>query len=105
MRAGLLDEKISIWRNNFTKNKYGEEEEGWFKVCDTRACLRHDSGTRANLNNEILYTSIKTFQVRYYIDVDDFDRVEWKGKMYRILNIDPDKDKQCKFIRTERVDD
>ena len=105
MRAGLLKETISIYRNEFTKNEYGEETEGWRLVTTTRAGLRHDSGTRAVEDGAIVYTAIKTFQVYYYVDVDDFDRIEWNGKMYRILNIDPVIEQQCKFIRTELIQD
>lgn len=105
MKAGVLKEKIKILRNEFVKNRFGEETECWTEVYNTRAELKHDTGSRLNVNNEILYSAIKTFKIRYYVDVDDFDRVEWNGKQYRIISIEPDVNLQCKYIKTERVDD
>lgn len=105
MKAGSLKETIKIIRNKFEKTKFGDEIEIWVDLCSTRAELKHDTGSRLNVNNEILYSAIKTFKVRYYVEVDEFDRIEWNGKQYRIISIEPDRNQRCKYIKTELVND
>jgi SPP1 family predicted phage head-tail adaptor len=105
MRAGLLTEQIDIIESVLTVNDFGEETEEWVTKYSTRARLVHNGGNRLLVNNEVTYSNIKTFQVRYYVPVDDFDRIRWEGKVYRILNIEPNKAQQNKTIKTELVND
>lgn len=105
MRAGLLKEPITILENVITINEFGEQSEQWINKIETRARLVNDGGDRTIINGEIFYSNIKTFQVRYYVDIDEFDRIEWCGKQYRVLNIQPDRAKQNKTIRTELIND
>lgn len=105
MRAGLLTEQIEIIKNVITANDFGEETEEWIPKYKTRARLVHDGGDRTIINGEIFYSHAKTFQIRYYVPVDDFDRIVWENKIYRILNIEPDKNKQNKTIKAELIND
>ena len=105
MRAGLLKEPIEIWRKTLTVNDYGEETEEWNSIYSTRARLLHDGGSRVIDNQQVFYDHAKTFQIREYVPVDDYDRIMWKGKFYRILNIEPDTAKMQQIIKTELIDD
>ena len=105
MRAGLLKEPIKILENTIVTNEFGEQSETWSLKSETRARLVNDGGDRTIINGEIFYSNIKTFQVRTYIDIDEFNRIEWKGKQYRVLNIQPDTSKQNITIRTELIND
>ena len=51
----------------------------------------HKGGNRTLSNDEVAYQYTKTFQVRHYIMVNEYDRIQWNGKIYRILDIEPDK--------------
>lgn len=105
MRAGLLEEKIKIYETAVMVNEYGEETTEWNEKYSTRARLIHDGGGRTNENQEIFYASIKTFQVRYYVPVGYFDRIEWNGNFYRIIDIVPDKVQQNLTIKTELINE
>lgn len=105
MRAALFSEPIEILRAIITTNDYGEEITEWKSIYKTRARLIHDSGSRGISNDEIVYTYIKTLNVRYYIPVEDFDRVIWNSNTYRILEIEPSDDKSYKTIKIELVND
>jgi len=51
------------------------------------------------------YTSLVTFNMRYYVDIRDYDRILYNDKFYRVLNIDR-KDKQNYItVDTELVND
>lgn len=105
MRAGLLTEPIEILEKVIETNEYGEETESLQVKYTTRARLVNDGGDRTIINGEIFYSNAKTFQVRQYVPVDDFDIIRWHQKLYRILNILPDNSRMNKTIRTELIND
>lgn len=85
MIAGRLNEPIKIFHPTVKYNEFGEANEEYKEVYTTRANVDHNSGARTVENNEIVFDYIKTFNVRSYVPVTDADRIEWQGKMYRIL--------------------
>ena len=105
MRAGLLKEKISILKPSCTVNKFGEEITDWIVVKVTLARLVHNGGSRTVVNGDVFLTHNKTFQVRQYVDIDEFDRILWDGKTYRIVNIEPIKEQMMIEIKAELIND
>lgn len=105
MIAGILNEIIEIYVPEITRNEVGEQNTNYVLKCKTRARIIHNSGNRTTENNEVVYNYIKTFQVRSYIEISDFDRIKWNDKYYRILNIEPNKQEQQKSITTELVNE
>lgn len=103
MRAGILQESIQILKLVPENNDYGESMDYYAPCCKTRAEVTPLSGSRTNENNEIFYAHTYRFVVRRYVDVDDFDRILWKDKMYRVLNIDDDRTYNQKVINAELV--
>ncbi|MDV3120789.1 phage head closure protein [Segatella copri] len=53
----------------------------------------------------MVFNYTKIFTIRYYHNIDEKDRILWKGKLYRILSVEPDRDKQSIIIRTELIND
>ena len=105
MRAGLLKEQIEIITPQITTNDYGEQTTEWVSKYQTRAKLVHTSGGRAEYNDEVFYAHVKTLEVRDYVPVDDFDRIVWNKKQYRILDIEPDTAQMKYIIRVELVNE
>lgn len=105
MNAGRLDEIIVIQKPIVSKDEYGANITEWVDSIRTRADVQFESGNRQNENNEIVYSYSKVFTIRYYHNIDEFDRVIWKCKKYRILSIEPDKGKQSITIRTELINE
>lgn len=103
MRAGILNEIIQIARLHESTNDFGEQFDEYVPSCTTRANVTPMSGGRADDNHEIFYAHTYKFIVRRYVKVDDFDRILWKGKQYRILNIDDDRTYNQKIINAELV--
>ena len=91
MRAGLLNESIEILSSVVSTNDFGEETTEWVTSYTTRARLVHNGGGRTNENGEVFYASMKVFQIRDYVPIDDFCRILWNDRVYRILDIEPDK--------------
>ena len=105
MKGGLLQEVIQVITPVVTKNSYGEETTEWQEKLTLRANLTHNTGTRTNTNGEIFYTNTKIFEVRFYADIDEYDRIIFEDKIYRIINIEPNRKVQKKTIISELVND
>lgn len=103
MRAGILNEKIQILKLQQTTNEFGEQFDLYAPCCSTRAEVTPLSGGRQDVNNEIFYAHVYRFVIRRYVNVDDFDRILWKDKQYRILNIDDDREYNQKVVNAELV--
>ena len=93
MRAGLLTDPVTFRKATITKIQYGQEETYWENHIITRGNIKFNSGNRVTENNEIINTYTVTFTVRSYHKIDEFMRILWKGKTYRILSIEEDKTK------------
>ena len=105
MRAGLLKETITIQNQISTKDIFGATSTLWIKKISTKAQVTNNSGNRINQNNEILHTYNKTFTIRLYHNVEDSDRILYKGKLYRIISIDREINTQLINIITELIND
>lgn len=105
MRAGLLTERIEILKPDVSTNDFGEETTDWISIYTTKARLVHTGGNRTVQNDEVFYSYTKTFQIRNYVSVQEYDRILWNGKQYRILDIEPEKQQQQITIKTELVND
>ena len=103
MRAGILTEQVQILRVKVIHNEYGEQRDIYKPWCTTRANITPVSGARTDENYEVFYEHRYKFVVRLYVDVNDFDRILWNGKQYRIINIDENKRQNNKTIITELV--
>lgn len=105
MKAGLLNETISIFRQMEMQSDFGDISTTYKEVNTTRANVEHKLGERTVQNNEIFYDYSKTFVVRFYVDVIDTDWIKYGTKFYRVISIEPDKKKQQKTILTELVNE
>ena len=87
MRAGILKYPIEIWKVTVTRNEYNEQTDTYTKSYSTRANITYNSGSRTDINNEIVYPLNLTFEVRSYVPVTDFDHIKYNSRFYRILAI------------------
>ena len=105
MIAGQLTEIIEVHRPITTINEYGEQSVHYSLIYTTKARLLHNSGNRELVNSEIFYGYVKTFFVRDYIQVGDFDWIKWNGKFYKILSITPNKQRMELEIKCELINE
>lgn len=105
LRAGLLSDKITIQRAQTVKDDFGGTKTVWQDLYTTRTRKTYRSGNRVNENNEIIFAYTKTFTVRRYVPVQERDRVLWNGQKWRILSLEPSRDKQSIEIVTELINE
>lgn len=101
MFAGLLSEVIEIYRCTKTRNDFGEEELTWKFSSKTRAEVSHSSTSRTVIEHEIQFPYSKYFVVRKYVDVQEDDRIKYNGKYYTITSIEFNRERQCKKITVD----
>lgn len=106
MRAGVLNEIITIEELKVIKNEYGEEQtDNYVKKFSTRAEVRWNNGQRITDNNELFFAYDITFTIRYYNDIDELDRIIWNNKKYRILSIERNRQWQMINIKCELINE
>ena len=105
MIAGILNEVIEIWTPTIVRDEFGNQHTEYQYNFSTRASVSHKTGNRQIDNDEVVYIYSKTFKVSYYHNIDEFSHIKWNGKMYRIMEIEPNKRTQELTIETELIDD
>ena len=105
MRAGLLKEVVEIKRAELVKNELGEETETWNTVYTTRARVENMNSSVENQNDELTYVFTKRFTMRFYVPVQEFDRILWRDKLYRVISIDKDIPLQQLVVTGELIND
>lgn len=106
MDAGLYKHRISIYREDKTYNEYGESINGEFnKIGSTRAKVVYKNGSRLTENDSTVYDVSYTFYVHRYVDIQEYDRIEYNGKFFMIINIEDSIEFKDKIILTQRVND
>lgn len=101
--AGLLNERIKVLKEIHIISEYGDQDISYQFKFWCRARHLDKEGTRTEINNEIIYTNDKQFEVRIYQDIENTDLIEWYGQLYRIINISPDRPNQRKIITVELI--
>lgn len=105
MKAGILTEKIVVQRPNVTRDEYNSETTTYVDHITTKAFVDHNRGNRIEVTDENFWTDIRTFVVRIYHDIQPTDRISYNNNIYRILDIDIDKELQRMVIKTEKVNE
>lgn len=106
MRAGLLTEVITVEEPIIITDDFGAEKEKWVTfIKDTRAKVTYNSGNRANENGDIFYSYEVLFTVRIYHQINEYMRIIWKNRKYRILSIEHNKEQQQQIIKTELINE
>lgn len=105
MNAGILKETITILQPRTTVNEYGEQVQMYIDKFTTRARVDWNGGNRNITNDEVLYNYQRTFHMRFYHTVSEFDVVLWQGKKYRIINIERIREYNEQIITTELINE
>lgn len=105
MKAGLLKERITVLESKNNTSEFGESKTSWFSKYSTRAFVKTTSQDRSTENNEIFFSTTVEFKIRFYHEINEWNRIQWNGKQYRILSIMPNKDAQEINIITELINE
>lgn len=103
--AGEYKEYVTVYRAEITVNSVGEELEDWKEVTVTRAKVEKTRGNRELIDSEIVYTSERDFTLRHYVDIKEYDHLEYQGKMYKVLNIDYFPERMEKKVTASLIND
>lgn len=106
MRAGELNELITVQNIEITKDQYGSEGKNWKDFyTNVRATVTHNSGNRNVSNNEVVFNYNVLFTIRLFYNIDEKMRILHDGKKYRITSIVKSKKTQSITIITELINE
>lgn len=105
MQAGLLTDIISFLHPQTIRDALGGTSERWTEAFKKRACVRYKSGTRKEINGEVLNTHTITIMVRYSRDISEKMRIVYEGRKYKIAFIHPDRKAQSITIEAELINE
>lgn len=105
MQAGLLTDIIAFLQAERVRDTLGGTSEKWVEAFKKRACVRYKSGTRKEVNSEVLNTHTVTIKIRYCRDVSEKMRIVYEGRKYRIAFIHPDRKDQSIIIEAELINE
>jgi len=88
MKAGILKDKIYLYKPVVTKTDYGDTKVDFEQFYETRASVLWNSGNRDDVNNEIFFAQYKTFIMRSYVPITEHCQILFNNKKYRVLNIE-----------------
>ena len=105
MRAGALNENITILRSLKERDEYGIDKESWEIYCHTKAAVKYVSGSKTVDVQETFFAETVQFTVRYYHNIEMTDRIKYYNQIYRIISINPDKRNNSQTIITELINE
>lgn len=105
MQAGSYEYPITILQHQEVVSEYGDQGDRYVNVGTTHAYIQPTGGGRTDAIHEAEYIYRKTFVIRSYINVTEFDRIQFDGKMWRIMSIERDRIKNQKTLQCEIVND
>ena len=104
MRAGQLNEIITLYKRVMTTNEYNEQNLNFVESIKVRADVQPSSSSlQMQIDRE---TEVQTVaaSVRSYVQVAHADRAKWRDNMYDITAIMPDR-KLNRLVLTLRLAD
>lgn len=105
MNAGELDEIIEIYKVEITRSCVGEQIQNYKKIYKAHAKVDHAGGGKRMENYEEVTLYDKTFHVRIYVPIKENYIIHWRGKKFRVLNIDTIYGEGRKIIKTEQINE
>lgn len=103
MQAGLLREIIEIYEPKVIINSFGEQEQEYILLQQTKARVIHSSGSKSVENNEIVSNYSKTFHVRMYVPMNETYQIRYQDNKYRVISIENVTQYNYKEIIAERI--
>ena len=105
MRAGLMRYRITFQRQVSSETAYSYSEPTYDDCFTTWADIRHNSGNRSIEANEIVNPFTVKITIRYYHLVDYGMTIKHGDIRYRILDINPERSKNCITITAEVINE
>ena len=85
LRAGSLNERLKILREVRVDSDFGGSETEYQFKCYIRAYHNAKDSNRTIINDEIVYTNTKTFEIRFYQPIDNED-IQNRMELYQELH-------------------
>ena len=89
MRAGKLDQRITVQTNTPTTDSKGQKIESWADTKTIWAGAVTDGGKEFFAAQKVYSEAQVVFRVRYDSSIVSTQRIKWLSRYYSILGINP----------------
>lgn len=89
--AGILTEVVTLQRKAYTRNKAGEQVQGFESFCTLRANIKFAKGSRALLQGEVWRPTTIVVTSRNVANGEDTCRLTWKNRAYLVDSANADR--------------
>ena len=104
MRAGRLNQSITIQRYTKTRDSYGQETRSWADLLTVRAEVKTDLETENNSGGKVDGQTRYKVMIRY-TDITKKDRIIWSGKTLQIKQVvDPSNKRDTLILQCDTND-
>lgn len=87
--TGQLNKIINVLSPKWGEDDFGGTPVSWEKAATgIHASVQQGKGGFSVSNGEAVYTMGVTFQMRWNNAVTEYCRIEWEGRLYRIIRIE-----------------
>lgn len=91
MRAGLLTQKIQVFKSTKVQGRTGASKETWTNLFgegkNLNARTTYKNQQMKAQNGNFVLTSDITFDIRYYSQINEYNRIYWENRKYTITAI------------------
>ncbi len=90
MRAGALDRRITLMRNEPTQSARGGLTDHWVTLATLYAAVKYDRGGERFATQQVVGQGVVTFVIRWGSAWSDFavkDRVSFDGRDYDVRDV------------------
>lgn len=98
---GRMNQRIVIQSVTETRSTSGAVTETWATFATVWAGVKFQSGSENQLIERQTAKTTIQFTIRYRTDINEKMRISFDSKIYDILSIDPEPEKQFIFITAE----
>lgn len=105
MRAGLLRDRVTFQSPVLTETDYSASEPVYQDAFTTNARVTHSSGNKVIDASEIFSRFTVKIEIRSYHKVTPDMIVSHDGYKYRVLDINPERAKNCITITAELINE
>ena len=102
MRAGRLNQRITILERTLVQDEYGAKTPEWSELTTVWATLTNITGNELWANEQVLNSSSIAFRIRYQAGITKEMRLLHNGTTYQITTIIDPYGRQKELIITAR---
>ena len=103
MRVGGMRHIVTKYTKVSARDEYGQLVETWQNEGSFKAQVTKVGGSKALNNSQVFDNSLLKIQTWNHYGIKETNRLEWRGDMYQIENIEPSYDDRTQVLNVSKI--